>query len=839
MTYKAKFDASQDRAHHQLVATKILEKLGELRANADSSQMASRRWVWELIQNAKDVHPEGGVKIQIELGAGPGDPHVTFRHNGRPFFADDIRFLIEQISTKDRTKNEDGRRPTTGKFGTGFLTTHLLSEVVYITGVAKEPDLPHTRFELKLDRSSDDVEGIIAAVQRAKRSVEDLDVRPPCVDYVEGALNTVFRYPLQDKLSVAAAEVGLRDLDRCLPYSLIFVEEIDVVEVHPGKRFFRAPGSLRALGDGVSLVSVTAIEAGSKRSFTFARLTEGLTSIVVPVEEQSGSIALLPIGDDIPRLFCDFPLLGTEKFPFQVIINNPSFNPTEPRDGVYLTTPSRAFPQSEENKPFLRAAVELYLQLLRHAVNNRWQNLHLLAQAPGGATFKWLDSEWLKRDVSDPIRKRLMREKIVTTASGTLASMLSDDGTPYVWFPYGASSELRDKIWLCASVWFPHCLPSRADVELWYKLAWDYGRLTLNQLAAFVERKKTLAGFAKDLGQRREVFEWLNGFYALLRSCDADYDTITSKLAIFPNQKGEFCRKFQLYRDAGDIGDDFKDILTLLRRDFRAELVADEVVDEFETPRVRDRAFAVKEIIAEVDQKITDREVAKAFRPAFGRILLYFQKEPKLAKALFPTLYQHKHWLYDDEEIASNINKAEQLAGLLTEFRVSDVAELRAMIARGADTKNSLLPVTQEIIASMGITTMEEWVKALEDKDLAALFSHESVPTLDMFVLAQSLIKKAREKIINHLKTLPHYDLSQMDQTAPTILAGILKNEQSINVVARPGYGGYVIIYYGSERDVLDYMLSELWVDPGDHAEPRQVTLGHILKKAQIQKFPI
>ena len=78
-----------------------------------------------------------------------------------------------------------------------------------------------------------------------------------------------------------------------------------------------------------------------------------------------------------------------------------------------------------------------------------------------------------------------------------------------------------------------------------------------------------------------------------------------------------------------------------------------------------------------------------------------------------------------------------------------------------------------------------------------------------------------------------------MDETAPTILAGILKNGQSVNIVARPGYGGEVIIYYGSERDVLDYVQSELWVDIDDKSEPRQITLGHILKKAQIMKFPI
>jgi hypothetical protein len=73
--------------------------------------------------------------------------------------------------------------------------------------------------------------------------------------------------------------------------------------------------------------------------------------------------------------------------------------------------------------------------------------------------------------------------------------------------------------------------------------------------------------------------------------------------------------------------------------------------------------------------------------------------------------------------------------------------------------------------------------------------------------------------------------------TAPTILAGIKKDGQDISIVARPAYEGEVIIYYGSERDILDYEPSELWIDDG--VDPRKISLGHILKKAQIIKFPI
>jgi hypothetical protein len=52
-------------------------------------------------------------------------------------------FLINQTSTKDRLDEENENLnninipDTTGKFGTGFITTHLLSKVIKIKGVYK------------------------------------------------------------------------------------------------------------------------------------------------------------------------------------------------------------------------------------------------------------------------------------------------------------------------------------------------------------------------------------------------------------------------------------------------------------------------------------------------------------------------------------------------------------------------------------------------------------------------------------------------------------------------------------------------------------------------------
>jgi hypothetical protein len=189
----------------------------------------------------------------------------------------------------------------------------------------------------------------------------------------------------------------------------------------------------------------------------------------------------------------------------------------------------------------------------------------------------------------------------------------------------------------------------------------------------------------------------------------------------------------------------------------------------------RDGAFVVKEITATIEKNLNDRAATKRFRPALAKLLLWFRENTSRARKLFPMLYDQKHLLCDDEQILDNIERAEELSDLLSEYNVKNVNELRAVIEKHAAT-SQFLPVTQQIIASLGITSAEEWTQALEDKNLAALFSHASTATPEMFVLAQSLIRKAKKRVIAHLSELDEYDLTEMDETALTVLAGVKKD---------------------------------------------------------------
>jgi hypothetical protein len=756
-------------------------------------------------------------------------------HNGGAFTTEHIRFLIEQVSSKERTTGCNGRPKTTGRFGTGFLTTHLLSENVTVNGVVKEEGLTPRQFELSLDRSGDET-AIIAAVEGAKQAMDNLDDLPGYKKYADGDFNTSFRYELTDKIGKRVASAGLEDLDICLPYTLAFVPEIESVDYTERLVGLEESEDERVDGE-VQFLTVIMTVAKETTETTMAVLSLGLTTIAMPVERNKGRVRILPLGPDVPRLFCDFPLLGTETFPFPVIINNPTFNPTEPRDGVVLTKNERTGAHSDENRTIIEEAYALYLILLDEASTNKWENLHLLAAAHPMPAFEWADQKWYTTAILKPMQDTLLTTKIVRTAAGTIAPIHSPDDQHNIWFPSNTKEDIRARIWSCCSTWFPTQLPAESDVDAWYDILWPAcNRLTIDQVAEFIEADDTIKKLDDELAEGTDVHEWLNEFYATAKLSTPEFLSVVAKRRVFPNQNGTFKKKAELARDAGDIDPALLDILKLLGTDLR-ELLLDPAIDTvFDDLSSRDGGFVVNQITAAVSKIINDQHAMDQRRPALSALLVWFHEHPKSAKKLFPNLYEQKHRLIDDETMIENAKQAEQLKQLLTQFKMKDVDALQAVLEKHA-AGAQLLPVTEKIIASLGITSLKDWEKALEDQDLAALYGHQSMPTKDMFILAQSYIKKAKARVTAHLKTLDEYDLTDIEEMATTVYAGVKHDGRDVYIVVRPAYDGTVIIYYQSEKDTLDYVEHELWVDAG--TEVKRITFGHILKKNAIRRFPI
>jgi hypothetical protein len=71
------------------LAAKIIDGLNRLFLKYDKG--AAERWIWELLQNAKDSSVgQDRVRVEIILT----DKYVEFKHSGKPFTIMDIQRLI-------------------------------------------------------------------------------------------------------------------------------------------------------------------------------------------------------------------------------------------------------------------------------------------------------------------------------------------------------------------------------------------------------------------------------------------------------------------------------------------------------------------------------------------------------------------------------------------------------------------------------------------------------------------------------------------------------------------------------------------------------------------------
>lgn len=169
--------------------------------------------------------------VDIEINFNQANKTIEFSHNGRLFTTENIVFLIEQVSTKERSVTAENKKKSTGKFGTGFLTTHLLSEKVQIHSYLQDDGEKKPRsFQTLLDRTGQDK----ASIMKAKsNSCDMLDNSSEC-DVDETQMNTKFIYEL-DEIGIKTTVLGLKNLLIPIPYIFAFVKELNSITVNTEK----------------------------------------------------------------------------------------------------------------------------------------------------------------------------------------------------------------------------------------------------------------------------------------------------------------------------------------------------------------------------------------------------------------------------------------------------------------------------------------------------------------------------------------------------------------------------------------------------------------------------
>jgi hypothetical protein len=839
------------------IADKIIKRLHDLDKTVEKNH---GRWAWELLQNAKDSiadEDERQVAVQLILK----DNEVEFRHNGAHFTEQDIRGLINQISSKEI--EDDQPRRKTGKFGTGFLTTHLLSKAIRIDGIVETEIGKLFSFGLVLDRDGKTTTQLIPKIEKAW--AEFHSSAKPITKIDPTAYNTCFKYHLGTKKQKDIAKIGVEEFLQLIPFVLAFNPKIHLIEIIQNGG--RSKTSFQVLENLIDDIPVLIQKTADTKKEIIEIFTLQNDKVQIAVElVKKGNDYLIKDCSSFPKIFCDFPLIGSESFHFPVLINSFHFNPLTERDGIWLKGDED--PEVRQNKELIESGFELYKKLIEEASERKYKSLYnLVDTSTPSSDPDYFDKNWYKEIIQLPMREFLWESSIVEPADNSENYKAIKD----TWFPLKKyPSEIRDKIWTYYFDLYPAAICAKEEMEHWCDLTWDnWNGLSYEELMTDISNKKTLGELAEALAKNnKDTFDWLNEVCNFILE-DESHIAKFEKFSLIPNKNLDL-KSAKTEKGATNLFiDEINDpklikILSLLGEDWNAILLHQSV--SFGQYHVKKKENIANVITQKLRNASSDSDVVTAI----SLLSEWFERNMEDGPELFPELYakraelfmntiQDKDSLYkvmrsktglaklsevvqaidENPEILSKIKSATDLENLFGEFNVANVDELRSLIYKSQNVSNeSKIVITSEVLASLGLSTVEELEEMLEDTDFANKFVHHSKPNTKSFLIAQSLIKRAKQNIIDYLLTLSDYDCSEIEELATTVLGGIKKEGLPIHVVVRPSDFGYVIVYFSSEKDTLDYANAELWIDNGKE-EPRHLTLGKILKTTGINKIPI
>jgi hypothetical protein len=574
MAYSERTKSSISKNNLKLTADKVIQTLDLVREEGKKSR---RRWIWELMQNAKDVkNIFGQVSIEIELY----DNQLVFRHNADPFRIDNLTGLIQQVSSKPSDGQDE---ETTGKFGTGFISTHLLSDVIIVKGVVQELNEKPKRIEIELNRSGETSEELMPAIEKALQLVDLIDddsVFPPHLDYAskrtEADFDNEFIYSLVNDDAKQAAKVGVEDLKTTLPLTLAFIDKLKQVRVinHLENEDVTYKCDKKSESNQIREFEIQ-INKDYKRVFVlYSSENYSLSAEINSLDEYK----LIEPQPHQPYLYRDFPLVGTDNFYFPFILNGKNFYPTDKRDSILLNGQNK---KPEHNKSVLSEAIQGCKKFIEYLIEKNAQNKYvaLMSRFPH-YDFEEDTKEWFLKDIQTNYRNHLLTLPVIETEIGT--SILST-----VKFPKcGTDDNENIQFWnLCLSILGQSKLPKKniflstlkyigpkEEEKSWNEKLY----FSLEDLFELIQSRQTIDNL--DLQKSNEVervekTKWLNDVFAYALS--QKQSDLFKKFKVVPNQNGTLRKLDELYEEDIEkpIPDEFLDILKSLGKDWRNDLI--------------------------------------------------------------------------------------------------------------------------------------------------------------------------------------------------------------------------------------------------------------------------
>jgi hypothetical protein len=506
--------------------TKRESELSDLKQHADKmirefekfNNHSSNRAIWELVQNACDLTTNCEVVLDYRNNG------FSFTHNGKPFTTRSFVSLIKQVSGK---YDDHPDIPEVGKYGTGFLTTHTFGRKFSLNSILEADGIFFEIKDFEIDRTPKEWKALSENIRIQKEKIYELIQQAVVISKPQTI--TTFKFFPETAQELSYIAESSKDLEHYIPIVLSINDRLKKVTIISDKtqiyfeRILKEPVSNEK---EIDLYKTVISKNGDNYVLYSIADRNDQIEVVLPINEKH---ELFQFSERVARLFLYYPLIGSEDFGLNFVINCNQFLPTEPRDGVHLkSNKDQVKEQEESNQKIIEKASQLIFNFLKSNVI-KVSNPLLYAQI----NFKRNTENNLLNEYFEKLQKVWMEEykslPIVETAEGFKA-------VNEVYFFSEAllnNEEYSSNIYKLVEVFYKN-IPIREKVGLWSKFASEW----TNENIKFIGDQDLIREISKENLFRFDK-ECLISYYKKL--IEEEKIIYFSDNALLPNLDGEFC----------------------------------------------------------------------------------------------------------------------------------------------------------------------------------------------------------------------------------------------------------------------------------------------------------
>ncbi|OUM69104.1 hypothetical protein PIROE2DRAFT_2989 [Piromyces sp. E2] len=526
---KGSIDENRRNVFSNIYLKNVRDKLNKLENPKD---VDCKRWVWELIQNAKNNNDGKDIDIDITVN---NDKYI-FKHNGAPFTVETFTSLVYLLneSKKNATESID-------HFSTGFLTTHCLSKNVKVYSKIITKDNPKPQgFTITLYREGDLLEGL----KKTESSFKYLD---------EFDGWTIYEYTAKTNKNKKAGKLGIENLKVNIYKTMLFCPKIRSITLNDnGKKLsIKRNDSIEDFDDGCHKLTLNIRDGESnlKRSFIYNnfesndKLNEKYENhcnlricCAIELDNDDNILEIDPSSHpSSPCLFCSLPLVGSEKNELPFIINSPDFIPDSNKLSILLNE------NSDINKNILLKSKEMFEILLKCLckinIGKRYLLIRGLSTIPDENENENFDLAWYREYFEEPIKNIIIRFPLVTNEKDKQFAKLTDIKLPVI--NYENSNDPQKAYNLISQI-YDHNVPIFNESKFLNKNIWGNDKrlnyITIDECVQELSNYKNMKTLDTKI---KNSWEWINDFILFINELDPDY---LKKYCIIPNMNSEFVK---------------------------------------------------------------------------------------------------------------------------------------------------------------------------------------------------------------------------------------------------------------------------------------------------------